>query len=90
MPVADSVAGDGFTRGMLNICTTLFDAAAKPEVAISPWHVEMHQFRIEATPSGTGMPTPEGAHRDGVDWVCVMLVKRTNVSSGVTQTLIPS
>ena len=49
-----------FTRGMLNICTTLFDAAAKPEVAISPWHVEMHQFRIEATPSGTGMPTPEG------------------------------
>ena len=89
MPVADSVAANGFTRGMLNICTTLFDAAAKPEVAISPWHVEMHQFRIEATPSGTGMPTPEGAHRDGVDWVCVMLVKRTNVSSGVTQIFDP-
>ena len=34
-------------------------------------------------------PTPEGAHRDGVDWVCVLLVNRCNVSSGVTQIFTP-
>ena len=78
MPIADSVAGNGFARGMLGICTTLFDSVAKPELTVSSWHVEMHQFRIEASPCGTGMPTPEGPHRDGVDWVCVMLVNRTN------------
>jgi hypothetical protein len=44
----------------------------------------MHQFRIEAVAGQAARPTPEGAHRDGVDWVCVMLVNRCNVSSGIT------
>jgi hypothetical protein len=89
MPVADGVAANGFTRGILGLCTTLFDATSAPAVRDAPFHVEMHQFRIEATPCGTGLPTPEGPHRDGVDWVCVMLVNRTNVSSGVTQIFGP-
>jgi hypothetical protein len=52
-----------------------------PEVAV--WHVEAHQFRIE-TGAETGRPTPEGMHRDGVDWVMVVLVRRENVTSGET------
>src|SRR5690606_3551561 len=32
-----------------------------------PWYVEAHQFRIDTT-DGIGRPTPEGAHRDGVDF----------------------
>jgi len=28
--------------------------------------------------------TPEGLHRDGVDWVLVMLVRRENIAEGVT------
>ena len=59
MPVADSVAANGFTRGMLDICTTLFDAVPSPRW-LSPWHVEMHQFRIEATPSGKECPRLKG------------------------------
>ena len=31
-----------------------------------------------------GKPTPEGLHRDGVDWVLVLLVRRQNVASGET------
>jgi hypothetical protein len=46
--------------------------------------VELHQFRIEARPGERGQPTPEGLHRDGVDWVLVMLVRRENVASGET------
>jgi hypothetical protein len=89
MPVAEDVAANRFTRGILGLCTIVFDAASAAETPPAPWHVEMHQFRIEPTESGAGLPTPEGAHRDGVDWVCVMLVDRTNVSSGVTQIFGP-
>jgi hypothetical protein len=46
-----------------------------------PWYVEAHQFRID-TRNGIGRPTPEGAHRDGVDFVAILLVARMNVSGG--------
>ncbi|MDP2804614.1 MAG: 2OG-Fe dioxygenase family protein [Gallionellaceae bacterium] len=46
-----------------------------------PWYVESHQFRID-TNSGIGRPTPEGAHRDGVDFVAILLVAREHVSGG--------
>ena len=48
------------------------------------WHIEAHQFRIEARPDAAGQPTPEGVHRDGVDFVIVMLVDRVNIASGTT------
>ena len=48
------------------------------------WHVEIHQFRIEARPGEAGKPTPEGMHADGVDYVMVMLIGRENVEGGVT------
>jgi hypothetical protein len=48
------------------------------------WHIEAHQFRIEARPDAAGLPTPEGVHRDGVDYVTVMPVDRVNIASGTT------
>lgn len=48
------------------------------------WRLEAHQFRIEARPGAAGLPTPEGVHRDGVDYVTVMLVDRVNIASGTT------
>jgi hypothetical protein len=48
------------------------------------WRVEVHQFRIEARPGETGLPTPEGMHRDGVDYVLVLLINRRNIGSGTT------
>lgn len=45
------------------------------------WYVEAHQFRIDTT-DGIGRPTPEGAHRDGVDFVAIFLVDRVNVKGG--------
>ena len=56
------------------LCTQL-----KPQV--KPWFVEAHQFRID-TASGIGRPTPEGAHRDGVDFVFVVMVARHGVKGG--------
>ena len=51
---------------------------------VQPWFVEAHQFRIDTT-DGIGRPTPEGAHRDGVDFVVVALVNRVSVKGGETR-----
>ena len=48
------------------------------------WYVEAHQFRID-TAAGIGRPTPEGAHRDGVDFVAVILVRRSQIRGGETR-----
>lgn len=50
----------------------------------APCFVEAHQFRID-TANGIGRPTPEGAHRDGVDLVAVFLVDRRGVKGGETR-----
>ncbi|OEZ88646.1 hypothetical protein JAB6_06870 [Janthinobacterium sp. HH104] len=49
-----------------------------------PWFIEAHQFRIDTT-DGIGRPTPEGAHRDGVDFVAVLLIGREQVKGGETR-----
>lgn len=46
-----------------------------------PWYVESHVFRIDTT-DGIGRPTPEGAHRDGVDLVAVFMVDRHAIKGG--------
>jgi hypothetical protein len=48
------------------------------------WYLEAHPFRIDTT-DGIGRPTPEGAHRDGVDLVAVFLVERHGVKGGETR-----
>jgi hypothetical protein len=48
------------------------------------WYIEAHQFRID-TAGGVGRPTPEGAHRDGVNFVVVLLVARHGVKGGETR-----
>ena len=49
-----------------------------------PWFVEAHPFRIDTT-DGIGRPAPEGAHRDGVDLVAVMLAARVGIKGGETR-----
>ncbi|MFD1708999.1 2OG-Fe dioxygenase family protein [Ottowia sp. GY511] len=49
-----------------------------------PWYAEVHAFRID-TADGIGRPTPEGAHRDGVDLVAVFLVAREAIKGGETR-----
>jgi hypothetical protein len=51
---------------------------------VDRWYIEAHQFRIDTT-DGIGRPTPEGAHRDGVDFVALLLVRRQNIRGGETR-----
>lgn len=61
-----------------------FAALASQLKGLQPWYVEAHQFRIDTT-DGIGRPTPEGAHRDGVDFVAVVLISREGIKGGETR-----
>ena len=77
----DAAAGSSHSMtSILRFCTALFSAINKGRA----WHVEVHQFRIEARLDQVGQPTPEGMHRDGVDYVLVLLINRINIASGMT------
>lgn len=79
-PIAAGVSGSAAWRGLLGSLGELF-ATLQP---VSRWYLEAHQFRID-TAEGIGRPTPEGAHRDGVDFVAVVLVRRHAVRGGETR-----
>jgi hypothetical protein len=73
-PVLPQTAALPAWQGLLRGIARAADALRGPQ----PWYVEAHQFRIDTT-DGIGRPTPEGAHRDGVDLVWVMLVQRHGI-----------
>jgi hypothetical protein len=80
-PIDAAVANGASLRTILAFCNGFFSALAP---TITRWHVEVHQFRIEASADAAGEPTPEGSHRDGVDFVLVLLIDRHNIASGTT------
>ena len=80
-PIENSIASGASLQTILRLSLATFGPLA-PEV--QNWRVEVHQFRIEARPDEPGQPTPEGVHRDGVDYVLVLLVNRVNIASGTT------
>jgi len=79
-PIEPGIATSTVWIALLRSLGRLFAAVRAAE----RWHIEAHQFRID-TSSGIGRPTPEGAHRDGVDFVALILVGRRNVRGGETR-----
>ncbi len=79
-PIAPAVIAGATMRALFGLCAGIFNSLA----ARTAWHVEVHQFRIEARTDMRGQPTPEGVHRDGVDYVMVMMVRRHNIVEGTT------
>jgi len=71
-----NAAWQSLILGLAHVLTSL-----KP---VTTWFVEAHQFRIDTT-DGIGRPTPEGAHRDGVDFVAVFLLNRDGIKGGETR-----
>ena len=79
-PMLPEIGAGASMTAILHTCRDLFQRLT-PAPA---WHIEAHQFRIEARHGEAGRPTPEGMHRDGVDHVLVLLIGRDNVRSGET------
>jgi hypothetical protein len=80
-PITPEIGSGASLHAILLFCRTLFGALAP---LTHTWRIEVHQFRIEARAGEEGRPTPEGLHRDGVDYVLVLLVNRRNIASGTT------
>jgi len=76
LDVENNSAWQSLLLGMAHLLSSL-----KP---VNTWFIEAHQFRIDTT-DGIGRPTPEGAHRDGVDFVAVFLLDRVNIKGGETR-----
>jgi hypothetical protein len=79
-PIAAEVAG---ARAWSQLLTGIGRMVGEVH-AVERWYIEAHQFRIDTT-DGIGRPTPEGAHRDGVDFVALLLVRRRNIRGGETR-----
>lgn len=83
-PIRADVSGDDAWRRLLVAFARVASAMRPDRGASEPWYVEAHPFRIDTT-DGIGRPTPEGAHRDGVDYVFIVFVGREGVKGGETR-----
>ena len=79
-PILDDLHQSQTLAALLEFGNQLFSQMSGQQ----QWHIELHQFRIEARDGKLGKPTPEGVHRDGVDFVIVVMIKRINIDSGAT------
>lgn len=79
-PFEEHVSGGTLLGDILHWC-----AGALNELSgCGRWKVQSFQNRILARDAEAGQPTPEGLHRDGVDYVLTLLVDRRHVESGVS------
>ncbi|MFT9067481.1 MAG: 2OG-Fe dioxygenase family protein [Acetobacter syzygii] len=83
-PVLPTIGEHPALMAILRLAYQVATDMTPPERRPNAWHTEIHQFRIEARPDTEGCPTPEGLHRDGVDWVFVVMIRRENVARGET------
>jgi hypothetical protein len=84
-PVRPEVCASPLWQAVLVQLGRLFAQAARLKgQAVPTWSIEAHQFRVDTT-GGIGRPTPEGAHRDGVDFVAVVYMGRQGVKGGETR-----
>ncbi len=79
-PLPDALVADPAWTRLLRALASTASALRGPQT----WYLEAHSFRID-TEGGIGRPTPEGAHRDGVDLVAVMLMARVGIKGAETR-----
>jgi hypothetical protein len=77
----------GFVRHPMlrKIARLLLDLIQRSEGGPSDWKVELHPYRILASLHCPGQPTPEGLHRDGVDYTAALMVRRANIRGAQTR-----
>lgn len=83
-PIKEETAKNSALQAILKALSYLADKMENTPSQQQNWHTELHQFRIESSTEIKGKPTPEGLHRDGVDYVLILMIKRQNISKGIT------
>lgn len=80
-PLEPVFVEDPFFRGLLVWCARSFAQVSGHD---GDWDIKVHPYRIVAAEEASGHPTPEGLHRDGVDYILTLMVRRDNVIGGET------
>jgi hypothetical protein len=78
-PLEPSFVADPLVNRLLDWMTIVCNQA---EGSTLNWNIRLHPYRIIASSAQVGNPTPEGLHRDGVDYIVSMMVSRFNVEGG--------
>lgn len=81
-PLLPEFADNALLKRILRALAAIFDYAQGYE---AKWNIRLHPYRILAQTGKQGLPTPEGLHRDGVDFIVSMMIRRNNVEGGVTR-----
>lgn len=68
-------------QDILFFMSEIYDGVVGSE---SNWNIKLHPYRILASEEQVGKPAPEGLHRDGVDFIASLLIRRHKVNGGVT------
>lgn len=79
-PLEDDFVANPLFDSLLRALARVFDQAG----GASAWNIRLHPYRILAQEGVPGNPTPEGLHRDGVDYIVSMMVRRHNVTGAQT------
>lgn len=80
-PLEERFINNPFFTGMM---IWISEALNRLSNQTSDWEIRILPNRILAGDGIAGQPTPEGHHRDGVDYVTTLLAKRHNVEGGET------
>lgn len=80
-PLEDCFVENPVFDGLMRSFAAVFNAALDETVH---WNIRLHPYRILAADGAPGAPTPEGLHRDGVDFIVTLMVNRNNVTGGET------
>lgn len=87
LPLEEGFVEHPFFGALLTGMVRVFDEA---EGRRCRWNIRLHPYRIVSNDYEQGKPTPEGRHRDGVDYIIMMLVKRVGITGGVTRVSSPN
>lgn len=80
-PLQNKFTENSILISILNDFGNLFKAVSD----INKWSVRLHPYRIYANRDSKGYPTPEGLHRDGVDFIISLMINRVNIMGGISK-----
>ena len=78
-PLENDMVNTPFLKGYLQWMADIFSKVSSHDI----WIIKLHPYRIAANTSAW-KPTPEGIHRDGVNFVTSLLINRENIKGGIS------
>lgn len=80
-PLSDRFLTSPILEKLLLLLSDVYDLA---EGEARKWNIRLHPYRIVANDTQIGKPTPEGLHRDGVNYIASLMISKINVAGGET------